>query len=250
MSTLITCWRVRRWPLSRVYEFCVAGLYSPPFTYLSLVKMQNSAEPAVVRIKVVPTKCAAILKSLRCVCSSSWQHAFLSNFHALFWADMLRNGFCLCLARVCCTPFSKKHWYSSRSENHAIWLQGYVVTIRNRLENNNGSHWSLLVKINDGSATADVEVSDQVPKSLNNWKKIRNFASFIFGWDLWSQSIRSHCSEGRNAVTLLFCFLQSPSQFIWLGFRFCRSWLVSRQQMHRWTRFFLSADFSKNNIWK
>ena len=31
-----------------------------------------------------------------------------------------------------------------------------------RLEHNGGSHWSLAVKINDGSATVDVDISDQV----------------------------------------------------------------------------------------
>ena len=41
-------------------------------------------------------------------------------------------------------------------------LQAYVATMLSRLEHNHGSHWSLTVKINDGSAAVDVDISDQV----------------------------------------------------------------------------------------
>ena len=41
-------------------------------------------------------------------------------------------------------------------------FQAYVATMLSRLEHNGGSHWSLAVKINDGSAAVDVDISDQV----------------------------------------------------------------------------------------
>ena len=40
--------------------------------------------------------------------------------------------------------------------------QGYIATLLSRLEANEGTFWSLLVKINDGTAALDVVISDQV----------------------------------------------------------------------------------------
>ena len=41
-------------------------------------------------------------------------------------------------------------------------IQVYIATLVGRLESNEGKFWSLLVKINDGTATMDVVISDQV----------------------------------------------------------------------------------------
>jgi len=41
-------------------------------------------------------------------------------------------------------------------------MQAYIATLLGRLEANEGRFWSLLVKINDGTATLDVVISDQV----------------------------------------------------------------------------------------
>ena len=40
--------------------------------------------------------------------------------------------------------------------------QAFIATLLSRLEANDGKFWSLLVKINDGTATMDVVISDQV----------------------------------------------------------------------------------------
>ena len=41
-------------------------------------------------------------------------------------------------------------------------VKAYIATLLSRLETNDGKFWSLLVKINDGTATLDVVISDQV----------------------------------------------------------------------------------------
>jgi len=43
-----------------------------------------------------------------------------------------------------------------------LYIQAYIATLLGRLEANEGKFWSLLVKINDGTATMDVTISDQV----------------------------------------------------------------------------------------
>lgn len=46
-------------------------------------------------------------------------------------------------------------------------VQAYIATLLGRLEANEGKFWSLLVKINDGTATVDVVISDQVCHSTH-----------------------------------------------------------------------------------
>jgi len=41
-----------------------------------------------------------------------------------------------------------------------------VSTLMSRLENNLGARWSLKVKINDGTASLDVQLSDEVAQAF------------------------------------------------------------------------------------
>jgi len=41
-------------------------------------------------------------------------------------------------------------------------VEAYIATLLSRLETNDGRFWSLLVKVNDSTATVDAIISDQV----------------------------------------------------------------------------------------
>ena len=45
-----------------------------------------------------------------------------------------------------------------------LFFQAYISTVVGKIDHHNGTFWSLPVKINDGSATIDVDLSDQVLK--------------------------------------------------------------------------------------
>jgi len=52
--------------------------------------------------------------------------------------------------------------YKFRDGRCCVFVKAYIATLLGRLEANDGKFWSLLVKINDGTATMDVVISDQV----------------------------------------------------------------------------------------
>lgn len=61
-------------------------------------------------------------------------------------------------------------------------LQVVVSTLLSKLESNNGSHWSLMVRVNDGSASMDVDLSNQVSgrQSTCGMRPFRSYGSFDF----------------------------------------------------------------------